>query len=61
VFTHKECPQGLVTAKRVPFVHVNGRMTRDNRGREVELSCTVKGSSTERFNTGYPIGFHKWY
>ena len=47
--------------RKVPFIRVNGHLVRDVRGKEVNLSCAKLGSSMERFKTGYPIGFHKWY
>jgi len=58
MFTSKD-----YTPKRraVPFIRVAGRLVRDTRGKEIELSCAKLGSSMERFNTGYPIGFHKWF
>ena len=59
MFTHKEHSPSIVRHNR--FINVKGRMVRDTKGREVELSCAKLGSSMERFKTGYPIGFHRWY
>ena len=47
--------------RAVPFIRVAGRLVRDTRGREVTLSSATRSSSMERFKTGYPIGFHKWF
>lgn len=48
-------------ARKVGFIRINGRLVRDTRGREVSVSVAKIGSSMERFKTGYPIGFHKWF
>ena len=61
MFTSKDFIPGRPTHKRVPFVRINGRMVRDTRGKAVNVSCAKLGSSMERFKTGYPIGFHKWF
>lgn len=47
--------------RKVGFIRIAGRLVRDVRGREVTLSSATRSSSMERFKTGYPIGFHKWY
>lgn len=59
MFTSKDFKPNLI--RRPKFIKVAGRYVRDTKGREVELSCAKLGSSMERFNTGYPIGFHKWF
>lgn len=50
-----------IVRSRPSFVKVNGRYVRNAKVKEVHISCAKLGSSMERFKTGYPIGFHKWF
>lgn len=42
------------------FKLVNGRYVRDNKVTEVKATSHNVKSGMVKFNTAFPIGFHKW-
>ena len=51
----------LVTHKTVPFILVNGRYVRNNKGRQISVNSGAKGNSLSKFpRTIGRIGHHKW-